>query len=508
MRPLTPTLLLLLAGCDPFAHWPDQGTGFYQEGLWDDDVVATEDGIYVMLPRAGELIRLQDDGSYEVVDLDGLRPSRIEPDPTGQRVIVFGTWPSCDDDDPKIERISECPDEATAIPSHMNDIAFSPDGRVAVAYHNEERGAITATEGIVDLTQVVFVPLETGEARSVSIGFNPSDILFTDDGAAAVVMSRSQVVVVDLDTFTPTTAYPLTLDPDQSVDPADAVLTPDGDYALVAIEGASELYVLDLLNPSITIETLESPPADLSVYKDPNDDTDPGVTLVVYGDRASLDMLANDNAFNLEDSVELDDPVTRILEGDGFVLLYNDSGRRLYDVYRYDFATGDLVEYVVDNPVHSMQLSESGTWAVGVLSPESSGGSGIDQYQDANWGLAVLDLLGDDAISLVVEAEPVGVELLENEDGAFALVLMDGVDQLYEVNLAQPGAATAIDLPAPPTGIGTLPDGRFYITHDASLGLISFLDPATGALAQASGFAAPSLFTDDTLPRRGEENAS
>ena len=103
----------------------------------------------------------------------------------------------------------------------MNALAFSPDGATAVAYLDYEVGLDIEIDGIVDLTEVVFVPLAGGDPVSVSIGFSPSNILFTEDGAKAVIMSRSKVVVVDLAEYRVVVEYPLTLDADQEVDPQD-----------------------------------------------------------------------------------------------------------------------------------------------------------------------------------------------------------------------------------------------------------------------------------------------
>ncbi len=50
-------------------------------------------------------------------------------------------------------------------------------------------------------------------------------------------------------------------------------------------------------------------------------------------------------------------------------------------------------------------------------------------------------------------------------------------------------------------GIGEMPDGSFYITHDSPLGLVSFLDPTDpSAIETVSGFATLGLFDDDKLP--------
>ena len=61
------------------------------------------------------------------------------------------------------------------------------------------------------------------------------------------------------------------------------------------------------------------------------------------------------------------------------------------------------------------------------------------------------------------------------------------------------------ELVAPPTGIGAMPGGGFYITHDSPLGLVSFFDPDGGEPTTANGFAATGLFTDDSIPASEED---
>ena len=69
----------------------------------------------------------------------------------------------------------------------------------------------------------------------------------------------------------------------------------------------------------------------------------------------------------------------------------------------------ELTEYVVANPLYKMTLSQSGKYAVGLMKPESTYGSAIDAYQDGRYGLAVLDMEGDDVVNLVAETQPIGL---------------------------------------------------------------------------------------------------
>ncbi len=517
-------LPLLVSACDPWGNIGGSASYWLEGPAWSPDVVAAIDGLYVQLPESGQLVRVTDDGGYTVVDLDGATPVRVVPTPDGEQVLVFARWPVCADEDPKIELVTDCPDEdlsydaelaivqdagaqdAVTIPAHMNALAFSPDGATAVAYLDYEQGLDIDIDGIVDLTEVVFVPLLGGAPVSVSIGFSPDNILFTDDASKAVIMSRSKVVVVtlqdtvDRDAYDVLVEYPLTLDADQEVDPQDAVLTPDGDTVLVSVTGSSLLYKFDLERFSIDIEDLDAPPSDLAVSA-----TADG-TLITYASLAQLDVLSHSD-FELEEPIALDDPMTGVLLSDRRAVLYNDRGGS-YDVYSLDLESRALTELRVANPVDQMMLSEGGRYAVGVLRPEQNASSGLDAYQDQNWGLAVAPLEGgDEMVSLVLQSEPVGLALVEDGDSTFALLLLQGVEDLLQVDLANPSVATEVPLPAPPTGIGTLPDGRFWITHESGLGLISFLEPGTEELLSSGGFAVSGLMQDDILPRRpNEEN--
>ena len=82
-------------------------------------------------------------------------------------------------------------------------------------------------DGFADLGEVAFIRVSNGVKGSASVGFSPSKVLFSPDNQA-VVMSQSQVVAVDLDTFERTfLEAPLTLDADQAINPSNAELAYD-----------------------------------------------------------------------------------------------------------------------------------------------------------------------------------------------------------------------------------------------------------------------------------------
>ena len=74
-------------------------------------------------------------------------------------------------------------------------------------------------------------------------------------------------------------------------------------------------------------------------------------------------------------------------------------------------------------------------------------------------------LSDDEMVSFVLESQPVGLALVESSATTFGL-LLEGSDTLLQVDLANPSQPVEIGLAAPPTGIGALPDGRFWILWD------------------------------------------
>ncbi|MDP6931780.1 MAG: hypothetical protein QGG40_02645 [Myxococcota bacterium] len=509
-----PSLLcLLVLGCDPF----DQVSGYETiEGpLWDTELVAAEDGLYVRLPRAGRLVRVKTDGTYSEVELGGAEPTKLIEAPNGQ-VLAFTRRATCDDDDPKIKNVADCDEDdldwtysldilqtgeitATAdVPGHLDSLVFSDDGGTAVAYLDYD-GSDLPTSGIVDLSEVRFIRLSDGTTQSVSVGFSPSNVLFSADGTKALVMSRSAATLVSLETFEKEVEYPLTLDPDQEIDPSGAQLTPDGQYALISIQGESDLYALDLEDPSIDMIELAGTPADLGI------DVTTDTAVVVYGSRSEVDVLSNAALDADPETVDLDEPCTSVLTGDSFAVLYNDISET-HDVYKLELDTMELTEFVMGNPVDSLELSDSLQYAVAVLSPEYSGSSGLEGYQDEHWGISILDMVVGGSVDLTLEYTPVGVEVVETDDGTWLLVLMEGLETVLLVDLDNTSNRVEVDLPAAPASIGAMPDGRFYITHDAPLGLVSFLDPSeSDALESVHGFAALGLFEQTELDSSTED---
>ncbi len=515
-------LPLFAAACHPYARPAD----FYADSdtpLWDAEVVSAGDSLYARLPAAGQLVRIQPDGTLSTVDLAGAAPDRLVATPDGESVLVFSSWLACEDPDDRIRTPDDCPEDALVtrrelarvqgddqvegydVPGHLNALAFSGDGRTAVAYLDYTSDMNIEVDGLIDLGEVMFLPLDgQGDPRSVSVGFSPEKVLFSQTSAGeddkAVIFSRSEVLVVDLFTLETLVTYPLVLDPDQVVDPEDAVLTDDGAVALVAIQGSSDLYELDLEKHSIDLEELDDAPVAMAnaVLPEANDGSDAPVTLIAYGGTPKVDVLDH-GVLELREPLELEEPVTDLLVTPTSALMYNRSRDAVKDVYHVDLGSYEITEYRVANPLDELQLSHGQDYAVGILRPESDFGTDLDAYQDSRWGLAVIDLENQHETSLVLESEPLGLALLERDDTTYALVLMEGIEHVVQVNLAEPTFFTEVELEAPPIDIGQLASGQFYITHDAALGLITFLDPSTGDLSTASGFATAGLFHEPSL---------
>lgn len=516
------------AACSPYSR-PADFLGDTGDPLWSADVEPVGDDLYVRLPAARQLARVEADGTTSTVDLDGATPERLVATPDESALLVFARWPVCEDPDPKIELYGDCPEEPTIqrelawvagnqrqrafdVPPHLNALTFSNDGRFAVAYLENGTGLDIEVDGLIDPGEVMFIPLDgAGDPRSISVGFTPESVLFAggSDGQddRAVVFSRSEVVVVELETLATVVTYPLVLDADQVVDPRDAVLTQDGRIALVAIEGSEDLYVLDLEQYSIDIEELDATPsrmvnAVLPGAAEGGGDLD--VTLVAYSGQNQVDRI-DQSTLELMEPWQLEQGTNEMLVTASSALLYNTARSSAKDVYRVDLATNEIVEYRVANPMVSLQLGPAERYAVGVLEPENStGGTEVDRYQDDRWGMAVLDLASEDATSLVLESEPRGIALVQQDEATFALVLMEGRDALLKVDLAQPTFYEEVELEAPPIGIGALSSGSFYVTHESALGLITFIDPTGGTTGVASGFATPGLLSEPILPRRDQ----
>lgn len=502
--------LLLLAACTPW-ELPGRGEIDLDGPFWDPAVAAAADGVYVRLPATRTLLRITPDGEWTAVDLQGAEPDRIAVSPDGQTVLAWISWATCADDDKKITHVEDCNgddlgrDHRLAIikngaveveldvPPQFTRLAFDESAGLAAVWLDPDAMDVEV-DGLLNLTEVVFLDLVAGTATPTAVGFAASDVLFTGgSNPRAVVLSQSQVAVVDIDDgYDVTVTYPLTLSVDAELQPTDVVLTPDGAYALVSIQNSADLYVLDLEREYIDIVELDGVPSDLSV------DGTVDRTVIVYGNARSVDVLEHEY-FELS-TYELDEAMRRIDGTGGSAVLWNDN-QSTRDVYRFAVETGDVVEYRAPNPLIDLQLTTDQRYALATL----AAGSGGDFY-DRNYGLSIFDLADDDdPVTLAISGYPLGVRLVEVASPT-ALVLVDGDRVLYRLDLATAQADT-IELEEPPVGIDALPDGTFVVTQDADLGLLTLLDPSTGEpLAQAAGFAATNLYADrGALVRRGEE---
>lgn len=506
-------LVMSLWGCG-WNHLPGSDTVYLDSPLWDpSSAIPTNDGLYVSLVESGALALIAPDGAVSKVDIGEGRITRIQAAPGARTVLAFLERYRCGVEDPKearqIETPEECPQRDLEVTTELalvaggrvqsssevsgayNQVAFTDDGRFAITYLDFTQQI--PVDAVLNLTGVVVVDVAKETSTLVPVGFAVDRVLFVKNEAgeatSAVVVSRNAVAVIDLQVEPPevTVTFPLTLDPDSVVDPVGIDLTPDGRYALISARGSGDLYALDLQSKSINIVELVSAPAAMAVSQEADR------TVLVYSGEPVAETLEHE-LFETE-SVELDEPMDQITLTGGSALLWSSGGA--HDAYRLDLQTGDLVEYRLQNPALSMHLAPgpgggAPEFAVALTRAEGGGGTGVDSLYDQHPGMEIIDLRSDENEPFLLEGAGLGVAFAADEVLLNALVLQQGIDYLYRLDLYS-RTSEEIELSAPPVAIGTLADGRFFITHDRPLGLVSFLDPATGNVLEVGGFASIDL---------------
>lgn len=505
-------LLALVAGCDTWDNLPYNGGQSIDRPLWDPTgAVAATDGVYVPLPHAGRAALVAAGAEPVEVDLgDGLIRS-LDVAPDGQTVLAFMERFSCDaGDDTERTLLDECyvDDRITAgqlgvvragvattwfdLAPQYGPLTFSPDSRFAVTSLDPD--AQFNTGGIINLTSLQVVDLVADTSWEVSVGFRADRVLFMSDDAdntvGAVVLSQSEVAVLDLagQAPTPEVVFPLTLDPDQTLTPVGVSLTPSGSHALISIEGSADLYALDLVNPSVNIVSLAGRPAAMAVS--------PGAdrTVLVYSNNPVVELLDHD-LFDLQ-TIPLDEVMSDIHVADDFALLYSTVGR--LDAYRLDLNTGTTDEYRLAWAPAQMHVAPDASFALSF-----NGDATQPRMELVDLTPGVDGRIDTDSRPFGLEGLGIGAAFATDEGGTTALILQDGVDTLAQLHYPSLALST-LDLPAPPRAIGALPDGGFWITHDDALGLVSFYQPG-GEVTSVSGFARFGLHDDIMLVVEEEE---
>lgn len=495
--------LALLSGCG----WDSITTNHtvrLDGAMWDaQSGIASSSGLYFQLPNVHGLGLVGKDGSFKRVSIDGAL-TNIFPSPDGNTLIGLVEQTTCPEDEDAV-LISDCEepevntqlvaivdgniDSAVRLEQPFNAISWDESGTTAIAYIDGALGDISSN-GVVSLTTVLVITPADNTITPVQVGFSASEVLFHPETSRAVVLSQSEVAVIDLAASPPTTVvtYPLTLDPDDVVNPVGVSLTPDGSSALISAQGTDALYILDLVNPSVNMVSLSNSPAAMAVSNAVDR------TFFSFDWTNTLDIMDHDY-FDVE-SITLDEPMSRIDLTDNYALLSSENGYR--DMYKVGFdlsnetPTFDLTEYRLQGVPNTLELAPSGEFAVALT--------------DNATQMEIVDLrLGSDNVyPYALESQGIAVAFSQADDGLSLLLLQSGLDYLFSLNLYT-NQAEELDLSSPAVDIGALSDGTFFITHDVASGLVTFYDPTTGNQTEVAGFAIDGATEPKTLSELDQE---
>ncbi len=230
--------------------------------------VVTGKYVFSANPQSGR-VAVIDAESYAVRLFNaGFGPKYLAAIPGGKGVIVINELSH----DATLFRLEgdEVSIDGEALPVHdgANAWAMSDDGRFAIAWTQTPSDAKPdATNGSQTIT---VLQLTSGKSQRLTVGFRPTQVVIDDVGQHAFVVNSDGVSVIDLgDAPAVSFLARVSEDPLEEAAARDVSIPRDGKFALVRLDGSSQLRVVDLASEGgLTLFDLGAPVSDLDLSSD------------------------------------------------------------------------------------------------------------------------------------------------------------------------------------------------------------------------------------------------
>ena len=382
-----------------------------------------------------------------------------------------------------------------------NRISVAPGGRHAVVWFDSSVPSAGAPVG-GSFQEASVIALASGAdvAFDLTVGFRPTDVVFSSDGRGAFIVTEDGISVVRFAEVKAAMVAPFVRLPDDGAAAApvrDVSVTPDGRYAIARREGSAIVMLLDLAassGPAI-VQPLDlgSPPTDLDLAP---------------SGAFALAVLRAENAYvriavpaGFAPGVPID---KRVLPGEsvGSAVLSPDGARAVL----YTTAASPPVErlVVVDlagqgaplpvtlkKSVRTVAIAPDGKAAI-VLHNKAPGDpndtkADVETQIDRHFGYTVVNL-GTGFPKLQITSADV-TALAITPDGSRAFVLLPGPRAAQRITLSS-FIVDEFPLGSPPVSLAVLGTmvKRVFVSQEHPEGRISFINWETGVVESVTGF--------------------
>jgi len=445
---------------------------------------ATAEYVFIANPDRDTVSRIAKGNLSVVTAAVGVNPSVVATTPDDAYAVVFNKG----SDTVSILDAGTLVTTTVEVRPDLNQMLISPSGGWAVCYRDDsitdDDTSTGGSEGVESMSEISFVNLAAGSHHPMAVGFNPSDVTFTEDDSLGLVVSDAWLAVIDLTADDPQPER-IQIDED-TVDPPQAeevVLSADGSRALIRQFEVDSMVVVDLSTQEVSRVAAGLNPTDLDITPD-------GESAVVVA-RVSHQLWIFDlsDPFAAPEIVDLpEDEVFGSLE-------MSDDGKRglLYSTATgaarfgaWDRRTDEVTVHSIVKPVDRMTIAPGGDTALIFHTEEDQDDIDSDSPFRGEWALTILDMSSQFQNPLRLSAEP--FEHTISDDGARAFFIMEGQPFLETIDLSTQ-LFDEVELRSVPEHVGAMAGTvTAYVSQDHELGRVSFYDADTEQLQTITGF--------------------
>ncbi len=378
----------------------------------------------------------------------------------------------------------------------LNNMAISPDGTYAVAFFDLtlSKGAISASQNLQDVS---LITLEKGKEKAVTltVGFKPSEVLFSKDSSRAFVVAEKVVSIIDPAKATKSAimpTVPMLTDPIKEPKPAEVLVTPDGKLALLRQKGVNKVRAVDLATKAITDLTLTGEPTDLDLTKNGK------VAVAVLRDTSEvvvIDVPGDLNASPQLDTISVGKYTAgqSELTSDGkYAFLFTNAVSQEV-LLMADLTARKLKVHQLQKGVRQVLAAPDGKTALvkhnkvyGTPSKQDS----LETYIDKSHGFSLFSLgLGFAKLQLT-GTDPGKVAFAPDSSAAYMLLndTSKGIRSVEAMDLSS-FLIQSVTMGSPPVSLGVIASTKkVYVAQDHALGRVTFVDMTTNKTQTVTGF--------------------